>query len=244
MLKFRLLLVFLMAVAGGAQAQIARELVGRYQMDVQGGDVLELRSDGSATLAGETTRWSAIGNRLVVGGDTMTYSLQGNRLLTQMGPAQIPWNRLGGASVPGGNAQAAAAKASPAQPTPVNGNGNGNNGGSPQDAQIRQVLTANAWCAFSYNKVSGTSSTRRVVFRMDGMVYTHGGGQTYSSGSGGSYAGQSSNGSAARWKVENQRLYGDAMDGSGFQDLGLTASRNSSGSLILSAGGREYSVCN
>ena len=66
----------------------------------------------------------------------------------------------------------------------------------------------------------------------------------YSSGSGGSYAGQSSNGSAARWKVENLRLYGDAMDGAGFQDLGLTASRNSSGSIILNAGGREYSMCN
>ncbi len=248
MLKSCLLLVLLMVWACAASAQIAKELVGRYQMDVQGGDVLDLRADGSATLAGEATRWSASGNRLMVGGDTMGYSLQGNRLLLQMGPVQITWKRLDGAASAGGNAQTTQGRASPlpaANNNPnANANANTNGGGSSQDAQIRQVLTSSAWCAFSYNKVSGASSTRRVVFRNDGMVYTNAGGQTYSSGSGGSYAGQSSNGSAARWKVENQRLYGDAMDGAGYQDLGLTASRNSSGSIILNAGGREYTMCN
>ena len=248
MLKSRLLLVFLMVWACTASAQIAKELVGRYQMDVQGGDVLELRADGSATLAGEATRWSAAGNRLMVGGDTMGYSLQGNRLLLQMGPALITWKRLDGAVSAGGNAPAAGGKASPQAPANqanANANANANNsGGSSQDAQIRQVLTSSAWCSFTYNKVSGASSTRRVVFRNDGMVYTNAGGQTYSSGSAGTYAGQSNNGSAAHWKVENLRLYGDAMDGAGFQDLGLTATRNSNGSIILNAGGREYSMCN
>ena len=113
MLKSRLLLVFLLFWACAASAQIAKELVGRYQMDVQGGDVLELRADGSATLAGEATRWSATGNRLTVGGDTMPYSLQGNRLMMQMGPAQIAWKRLDGAASAGGNAQATQGRASP-----------------------------------------------------------------------------------------------------------------------------------
>ncbi len=246
MLKSGLLLVLLVSLvlgAGTASAQIAKELVGRYQMDVQGGDVLELRADGSATLAGEATRWSVAGNRLSVGGDTMAYSLQGNRLVMQMGPAQIAWKRLDGAAGAGGNGPTAAGKANPT--APVQGNANGNSSsGNPQDAQIRQVLTANAWCSFTYNKVSGASSTRRVVFRTDGMVYTNSGGETYSSGSAGTVAGQSSRNSTARWKVENLRLYGDAMDGNGFQDLGLTATRNSNGSIILHAGGREYSMCN
>lgn len=116
--------------------------------------------------------------------------------------------------------------------------------GNPQDAQIRQVLTANAWCAFSYNKISGASSTRRVVFRADGMMVATGGGQTYSSGSGGSYAGQSRNSQSARWKVYQQRVFVDPQDGSGYQDLELSASRNSNGSLILKADGREYAMCN
>ncbi len=252
MSKSRLFLVSLLLVSSLASAQIAKELVGRFQMDVQGGDVLELRADGSATLAGEVTRWSAAGNRLTVGGDTMAYSLQGNRLLLQMGPVQIAWKRLDGGAVTGGTASAGGGKTTalpPAQANHNDANGSSNSnasntGGNPQDAQIRQVLTSSAWCSFTYNKVSGSSSTRRVVFRTDGSVYTNSGGESYSSGNAGTYAGQSSRNNAARWKVENLRLYGDAMDGNGYQDLGLTASRNSNGSIILQAGGREYSMCN
>ena len=116
--------------------------------------------------------------------------------------------------------------------------------GSQQDAQIRQVLTANAWCSFSYNKVSGTSRTRRVVFHPDGTVVTTGGGETYSSGRNGTVSGQSSSRQSARWKVYQQRVYADPMDGSGFQDLEVTATRNSNGYLILKSDGREYSMCN
>ena len=116
--------------------------------------------------------------------------------------------------------------------------------GDQQDAQIRQVLTANAWCSFSYNKISGASHTRRVVFQSDGMVFTTGGGETYSSGRAGTVSSQSSSRQAARWKVYQQRVYADPMDGSGFQDLGVTASRNSNGYLILKSDGREYSMCN
>nr|WP_295786257.1 hypothetical protein [Rhodoferax sp.] len=117
-------------------------------------------------------------------------------------------------------------------------------GSNQQDAQIRQVLTANAWCSFSYNKVSSASHTRRVVFKADGMVYTTGGGETYSSGRNGTVSSQSSSRQAARWKVYEQRVYADPMDGTGFQDLEVTATRNSNGYLILKSDGREYSMCN
>ena len=114
---------------------------------------------------------------------------------------------------------------------------------SQQNAQIRQVLMANAWCSFSYNKISGASHTRRVVFQADGTVITTGGGETYSSGKAGSVYGQSSSRQVARWKVQQLRVYADPMDGSGFQDLEVTASRNSNGYLILKSDGREYSMC-
>jgi hypothetical protein len=115
---------------------------------------------------------------------------------------------------------------------------------SQQDAQIRQVLTANAWCSFSYNKTSGASHTRRVVFQPDGMVVTTGGGETYSSGRNGTVSGQSSARQAARWKVYQHRVFADPLDGSGFQDLEVTATRNPNGYLILKSDGREYSMCN
>lgn len=113
--------------------------------------------------------------------------------------------------------------------------------GNSQDVQARQILTNSAWCSFTYNKVSGTSSTRRVVFRPNGVMTVNGGAQTYSSGYGGSYAGQSNSGSAMRWRLENLRLYID--QGGGFQDIGLTATKNSNGYLILRAEGREYTMC-
>ena len=111
------------------------------------------------------------------------------------------------------------------------------------DVEARQLLTSSAWCSFTYNKVSGTSTTRRVVFRPDGVMTIVGGAETYSSGQGGTYAGQSTKGSTLRWKVENLRLYVDLGDGGGFQDVGLDATRNSNGSVILHADGREYAMC-
>jgi hypothetical protein len=118
------------------------------------------------------------------------------------------------------------------------------NTGNPQDAHARQVLTSSAWCSFTYNKVSGTSTTRKVVFRPDGVLTINGGAETYSSGYGGTYAGQSSSGGTMLWKVENLRLLIDQRNGTGFQDIGLTTSKNSNGYPILHAEGREYAMCN
>ena len=56
-----------------AQAATPKELVGKYQMEVQGGDELELRADGTAAMAGEETTWSASAGVLTVGTDTMGY---------------------------------------------------------------------------------------------------------------------------------------------------------------------------
>lgn len=227
-----------------AWSQIVADLVGKYQMEVQGGDTLELRADGTASIGGEETRWAARNNQLMVGTDVMPYVLQGGRLLLSMGPVQLAWKKVSGP----GNAKGASsaqkstpgAASSAAPSTASNGT---SNGGNAQDAQYRQILMSSAWCSFTYNKVSGTSTTRRVVLRPDGIMTINGGAETYSSGTGGTYAGQSSNSSAMRWKYENLRLYLDDGSGAGFQDVGLSATRNSNGSIILMAGGREYAMC-
>lgn len=215
-------------------AQVVRELVGKYQMEVQGGDTLELRADGSASFGGEETRWSVRGNQLIVGPDVMPYVLQGNRLITTVGAIQLAWRRVG---------------ASPGTLTPMERVAQGvapqgvGSQANPQDAQARQILTNSAWCSFTYNKVSGTSTTRKVIFRADGVMTINGGAETYSSGYGGTYAGQSNNTSAMLWKFENLRLLVDDRSGAGYQDIGLTSTTNSNGSIILKAQGREYSMC-
>ena len=244
MLKLLFVLALLLTSAQTSFAQVVKELVGRYQMDVQGGDILELRADGSASMGGEEFKWSARGNQLRLGTDVVPYTLQGRKLILTTGPIQIAWNRIGGGTGTGNGAGAARAIAGAGQvggAVAQNGNSVAPQGNA-QDAEARQVLTGSAWCSFTYNKVSGTSTTRRVVFRRDGIMTVSGGAETYSSGYGGTVAGQSSSSNALRWKLENMRLFLD--DGSGYQDIGLSATRNSNGYVILQAQGREYSMCN
>lgn len=245
--------VVLLLIPGWAAAGLPSALVGRYQMEVHGGDVLELRADGSASLAGEETRWTAKGNLLTVGTDSMVYQMAGGKLLLNMGGLQLSWKKLGSS----GNAPQAG------QATPDFGYGNRRKPGttlaSPditplprypaqatgtsQDAEARQLLMSSAWCSFTYNKISGASTTRKAVFHPNGVLSLNGGAETYSSGYGGSYAGQSSSSGSMRWKFRNLRLYIDQGDGEGFQDTNLTAEKNSSGWPILHVDGREYSMC-
>lgn len=212
-------------------AQVVKQLIGKYQMEAVNGDVLELRSNGTANLGGEEMRWSANGTTLRVGEDTMPYALQGGRLILAMGGLQISWRRMGGE----------AAQAPKGRPGDGGVGSSNNNSGNTQDQQARQILMQTAWCSFTYNKISGTSTTRKVVFRPDGVMTVNGGAETYSAGYGGTYSSQSNSGNSARWKLENLRLYLDG--GNGFQDIGMQATTNSNGSVILHADGREYSMC-
>jgi hypothetical protein len=230
---FATLLLFLL-VSVSALAQTPREIVGKYQMEVQGGDILELRPDGTASLGGEVTRWAVKGNLLTVGTDVMPFVLQDGRLILTVGPVRTSWKRLDAAPGTASPMERAARKAQAANPVADS---------NSQDAQARQILLSNAWCSFTYNKVSGTSTTRRVVFRNDGVMSINGGAETYSAGYGGTYAGQSSNASAMLWKLENLRLFVDDRSGAGYQDIGLTSSTNSNGSIILKAQGQEYAMC-
>ncbi len=279
-------------VSAQALAQAPKELVGRYQMDVEGGDVLELRADGTASMAGDETKWSAKGGRLTVGTDTMAYQLAGGRLTLTMGSVQMAWKRLGAAGKGPSPMEKAAAKAKAAQaqaqtpqsedeadreamelakawlaqnggalqqqppspgraPPPIAAGrqavmpqaGSAPGAGSPQDQKARQVLMSSAWCSFTYNQHTGTSTTRKVVFRPDGVMTINGGAETYNSGSAGTVAGQYGDSSALRWKLEGLRLFVDQGDGNGWVDVGLSATQNSNGSPILHQGGREYSMC-
>jgi hypothetical protein len=203
-------------------------------MEMDSSEVMELRADGTATIGEEEMRWSARANQLTVGTDATPYVFQGGRLILSIGAIRLAWKKVSGpvgksSTAPG--AQKGLPDAAPAS------------GGNAQDAQYRQILMSSAWCSFTYNKISGTSTTRRVVLRPDGIMTVNGGAESYSSGAGGTYAGQSNNSSNMRWKYEGLRLYLDDGSGAGFQDVGLTASRNSNGSIILMAAGREYAMC-
>src|SRR5262249_54206897 len=104
----------------------------------------------------------------------------------------------------------------------------GTKGGSPQDAQVAQFLSGNAWCAFSYNQRTGSSSKERVVFRRDGVVVQQTGAESYNSGPAGSVAGQSWGGNQARWRARNGQLE-LSQDGVNWNVQPLNVTRNSNG---------------
>jgi len=114
---------------------------------------------------------------------------------------------------------------------------------SGTDGQLSSFLTRNAWCGFTYNQHTGTSTTERVVFGANGLVSRSSGAQTYNSGPAGSVAGQHGNRDQARWKVANGQLH-LSQDGMNWSPQALQVTQNSNGSPIIKSGGKEYMVCN
>jgi hypothetical protein len=114
---------------------------------------------------------------------------------------------------------------------------------SGQDGQISQFLARNAWCGFTYNKNTGTSTKERVVFYSNGTVARTSGAETYSSGPAGSVAGQSGNANQGRWKVADGMLH-LSQDGTNWTPQPLQVTQNSNGSPIIKSNGKEYMVCN
>jgi hypothetical protein len=113
---------------------------------------------------------------------------------------------------------------------------------APND-ELSQFLTRNAWCGFTFNQRSGTSTRERVVFQGDGLVLQQSGAETYSSGRSGTVAGQHGGGKQGRWKVENGLLH-LSEDGFNWAPQQLQVTPNSNGSPIIKSGGKEYMVCN
>ena len=113
---------------------------------------------------------------------------------------------------------------------------------SDTDGQLTAFLTRNAWCGFTYNKHSGTSTRERVVFGANGQVSRSSGAQTYNSGPAGSVAGQSANANQARWKVADGMLH-LSQDGANWARQQLEVTQNSNGSPIIKSGGKEYMQC-
>ena len=111
------------------------------------------------------------------------------------------------------------------------------------DAQLTALLTRNAWCSFTYNQRTGTSTRERVVLQSNGVMLQSSGAETYSSGRAGTVAGQYGGGSQSRWKVANGMLH-LSQDGVNWAPQPLQVTQNSNGYPIIKSGGKEYMQCN
>ena len=240
--KILAFIALLLIAPAALSAKAAKGLTGNYQQDGQGGEILELRADGSAVMAGNKTRWSAKGNKLKVGPAVMPYTLRGKQLILTRGKVRTVWNRTDGV----GKKALPAPKSGEKSRQPAKA-GDGRKpardktpaAAGAQDAQAKQALTAGAWCLYTYNKANNSSATRKVKFLPDGMLTISESSETYGSGGTG---GQSNSVTTMKWKLKNLRVYAD--QGGGFRDIGLSAAKNANGGMSLHADGREYSACN
>ncbi len=141
-----------------------------------------------------------------------------------------------------GEAPAAAAPRSSA-PSP-----SASTGTSDLDRRMIALLTANAWCAFSfsgsqsYSSSSGTSRTERVVLARDGTATSNQRRESSTSSSAGSVASQGDGSTAGRWRFENGVL-AFSEDGQSWQNAAFKMTFNSNGSPIPVVNGKEYMVC-
>lgn len=103
------------------------------------------------------------------------------------------------------------------------------------------LLLSSAWCTFRYNKTTGSSSGRRVVFSPNGTYAVSSQSESYSSGRGGTAAGQSNASGGGRWRVQGGELF--MSEGGQFEHVETVVKRNSNGYPIIVADGAEYSQC-
>ncbi len=105
-----------------------------------------------------------------------------------------------------------------------------------------QLILSSAWCSFTYNKISGYSSTLRVRFNPNGTYRYGGRNEGQSSNIYGSVASQKDGAGGGNWRVENGELF--LSEGGPFRHVPTQFKRDSSGLPIIIGDGKEYAACN
>lgn len=229
MKRFLIILMALMTFSADAYAD--SRLTGAWGVD---GQVLyRFNADGTGDVGGEPFRWKAANGvlTLTAGGESeqIAFQLQGNTLLVNAGGLPIALERIGNA--PGNRSGATTQEAGGAKRRDEAGND-----------QLSTLLLSSAWCSFSYNKISGSTKSRRIQLFRDGTWSDSSRAEGYSSGYGGTMASQHDSGGGGRWAVNNGQLYISEAGGD-LQPVQLQVKTNSSGYPIIVADGVEYSQC-
>jgi hypothetical protein len=93
---------------------------------------------------------------------------------------------------------------------------------APQNAELTQALTRNAWCSFAYT-ISGNQSKERLVFMSNGLV-------------------NQTPGRQARWRVQNETLE-FSRDGFSWSPEPLRLALSAGGAPVLKAHDKEFVQC-
>lgn len=230
----RLLVVVAVLGAGKADPKLAGTWV------LAGEAFMTLTAGGTGVMDGERITWKTEGSTLVLsdgedGEDRAVYALAGDSLtLTLNGiPLQLTRAGKGEASKPKGKLTQkleAAQAPEPAQPRRAGSD------------QLSQLLLSSSWCYLRY--ASGNTYTQKVHFNANGTWSDASESDIYVSNTLGTAEANNARQSQGQWAVQNgQLLLSNPPETPQLTPIGLTITRNSKGSPILNADGREYSMC-
>lgn len=223
-------LVVSVALAAGPKAD--PRLVGTW---LAGGEpFITLAANGTGSMEDGKVKWSTEGSTLTITDDEgetdkVSFQVSGDVLTVSLNGMPMTLTRAGSASKKQ-NVQAE----QPVVPQQK----------SARNDQLSQLLLSSAWCSFSYNKISGTTTQTRVQYFANGTWSAGGQRETYNSGPNGTVSGQTNNTNGGLWEVRNGQLWGSYGSAPLQPVQPFSVTRNSNGYPIINSLGVEYSMCN
>jgi hypothetical protein len=229
-MKAALLLLLSLAVFAKekkAAPAIDPKVVGSWA--VNGSVMFVFKADGTGKSETDAFKWSVKDKKLLIktAGEEqkVAYGFMGEQLVLRIGWIPVTLDKVAGAS-----SKSAGAKG-PSKEAPAGG------------GSVSRLLLSSAWCSFSYNKISGASHQKKVVFSPNGTWAAYSQGEGYSSGSGGTYASQTNAQDGGQWKEQSGQLYLSSSESPSLQPVGFQVKQNSNGFPIIVSDGVEYSQC-
>ena len=190
---------------------------------LEGRPFLSLDADGTGRLDAEPVRWRVDKNVLTLTdaegeSDRVPFVLRGDTLTLTFEGVALQLSRNGAAQAP---ARTEAGR-----------------------DQLSQLLLSSSWCWLKY--ASGNTYTQKVRFAADGSWQDSsesdiGGSNVWTQSSAQATGSRASGG---RWQVRNGQLWLSSPDSPQLQPVELTITRNANGYPLITADGREYSMCN
>jgi hypothetical protein len=204
--------------------------------------------NGSCVIEEEACTWRVTGSTLFITGDGETeavpFTLSGGTLTLTVNGIPIALEKPGKTPAP-----ATGVTPPPANDVAPQGNAAGGAAKNDLNDPLAKLLLSSAWCNFWFNKTTGYSGSSRVQYFADGTYQLGKKSEGYSSGYGGTFASEGQSGSSGRWYVQKGMFYGTPPPSDQdpnpqtFYPFPMQVSRNSNGSPIITAGGKEYSQC-
>lgn len=237
-------------------------LVGSWQLN--GEPFLTLNANGSGAMEGDPLKWKSDGKTLVLTSpegeiDKVPFQVQGDVLVVNVGGMAMQLQRVGTKAAkkaqnepmqmdPQMKAMAEAFMAQAQQQGAEDDAPVARQKGAPAakatpagNDQLSRLLLSSNWCWLRYS--NGNSYTQKVHFSANGTWQDFSESDIYSNNAGTVAQATGNRANGGQWAVKGGQLLMSSPENPALTPMPLTITRNSNGSPILNADGREYSMC-